>query len=188
MSKQKDFCLKAKCGMLEKYDDLPKRSLKETALKFRNSWFTLCSLLKNRDNINPPTVTNGNTYHKNMEAGKAKGIKAVLDWFKNVTLKKIPISLRILCKKEEKFMLMLGLKILLLLMVGWLNGKSKTIFVYYKLHREKQDMHFDAAGYGKTYVLLNLLKDCDPLLIFDVDETGLFNNSLSQCYDLEVMI
>ena len=93
MSKRKDLSLKEKKGILIIFDDFPKCSQREAALKLEISQSALCNLLKNRDNVSAEIVANGNLSRKRKRGGKAEDIEETfLEWFGNVRLKKVPIS------------------------------------------------------------------------------------------------
>ena len=82
---------------------MPKCSQSEAALKLGISQSALCNLLKKRDNISAEIAANGNMSCKRKRGGKAKDIKeALLEWFRNARLKKVPISRGILRKKAEQ--------------------------------------------------------------------------------------
>lgn len=65
ISKRKDLTLtlEEKCGILAKYDDLPKCSQNEEASKLGTFLFFI-KFAKNRDSINAQIVANGNLNHK----------------------------------------------------------------------------------------------------------------------------
>lgn len=181
MSKRKDLSLKEKIEIFAKYDNLPKCSQREAALKLGISQPALCKLLKNRDNVCAQFVANGNLSRKRKRLGKAEDVEgALLDWFKNARLKKIPISRGILSEKAEHFAQMMGVENFTP-SNGWLTRwKQRNNIVFRKLHGEKQNADFDAANYWKTNILPDLLKDYDPHQIFNTDETGLFYRALPQ--------
>ena len=83
---------------------MPNCSQREAALKFGISQYALCNLLKNKDNVRAEIVANGNLSYKQKQERKAEDIEeALLECFRNVRLKKVPISCRILCEKAEEF-------------------------------------------------------------------------------------
>ena len=94
--------------MLAKYDNFLKYTQREVASKLGISQSSLCSLLKNRDNIDAQIVSYRNMNHRQKQAENVEA--ALLDQFKNVRLKKISISRWILFKKAEKFVQMLGVQ------------------------------------------------------------------------------
>ena len=79
-----------------------------------------------------------------------------------------------MCEKVEKFEQIMGIENFTA-KDGWLTKQKEwNNIAYRKLHVEKLDTYFYIAGYWKTDVLLNLLKNYDSSEIFNANETGLF--------------
>ena len=77
-------------------------------------------MLKNRDNSSAETVTKGNLNRKRKREGKAEDFEGILlDWFRNVILKKVPIICGIFCEKAEQFAQMMCVEIF-----SSINGRS----------------------------------------------------------------
>ena len=148
MSKWKSFALKEKCEMLAKYDDLPKCSWREMALKFKISYLIYAACLRTETIWAPSAKILANKLE--LQAGKANVEVALLDWLKNVNLKKTPTSCGILHEKAEKFTQLMDVNNFSAsdgLLTRW---KEQNNIVYHKLHGEKQGIDFDSTHYWKT--------------------------------------
>lgn len=105
---------------------------------------------------------------------------ALLKWFKNARLTKVPISHGILCEKAKQFVQMMSVENFDPTDSWLIRWKKRNNIAHSKLHGEKQDSDEDSADYWKTNALLHLLKDYDSSQILNIDETGLFYRALPE--------
>ena len=78
MSKRKDLNQKEKKDILINYNNLPKCTQREAAIKFGISKSGLGNFLKNRDNISAEIAMNGKLSRKRKLGGKAEDIEEAL--------------------------------------------------------------------------------------------------------------
>lgn len=101
---------------------------------------------------------------------------AVYTWFADVRVRKIPVSLPVLCQKAKQFAFALGVdEAYFKATSGWLRSfKQRHGIVFKTVAGEEADAPHDLADNWRESELLRVLQEYRPEDTFNADETALF--------------
>lgn len=181
MSKRNDLSVQDKIKLLKRYDELPKTSQREAAIKLDVSQPFLCKLLKNRYDIEVSSTQNEQRGRKRKRSGQNNDVdQALKEWFFMAREKNLPISGPLLKTKAEELARIMN-KTDFRATNGWFSRWLKRENITYVTpHGEQGDADHAAADEWIQNVWPTLASEYPPSSIFNADECGLYFRALPE--------
>ncbi|XP_066293140.1 tigger transposable element-derived protein 6-like [Branchiostoma lanceolatum] len=177
--KRNDLTLGDKVKVIQMLNGVPKMSQAEVAKKFGCSQSQVSRAYKNKATIMQQWEANLNPNRKRKREGKDGAVEDALHrWFVNARAMGAPVSGPILLEKAKDLAESLGDSDFKPT-EGWLSRwKDRHNIVFKRAHGEKRDADVSSAEDWTRDVLPGILREYDPELIYNCDETGLFYRAL----------